>query len=146
MPCSFNDLFGRKFVDQLNGVCDLVDSIKDLAKEDKIKLRWTKSTDWNEYGFYIDGVTTKINLYFGIWFEAWEAFGTPLFFAVDDSGSDTKVSDRVREYVESYNNSYVEYKYFEECSTIVLSKEFLEQEQVEKQIVRVLKDLQMIIK
>jgi hypothetical protein len=146
MPCSFNDLFGRKFVDQLNGVCDLVDSIKDLAKEDKIKLRWTKSTDWNEYGFYIDGVTTKVNLYFGIWFEAWEAFETPLFFAIDDTKSDTKVSENVRNYIESFKNSYVEYKYFEDCSTVVLTREFFAQDSVDSSLFQILKDLQRIIK
>ena len=146
MPCNFNDLFNRRFVDQVNAVCDLVDSVKGLAKDDKIKLMWTKSTDWNEYGFYIDGITTKVNIYFGIWYEAWEAFETPLFFAIDDTRSDTKVSENVKQYVESFNNSFVEYKYFEECSTLVLNREFFEQDSVESSLFRILKDLQRIIK
>ena len=146
MSCNFSDLFERGFVNQINAVCDLVDNIKNQAKKEKKKLKWTTNSDWNEYGFYIEGKTTKISLYFGIWFEAWEAFNTPLFFVVDDTKSDTKVNESVRQYVESFNNKYLEYKYFDECSTVVLTRDYFDQNSVHESLFLILKDLQKIIK
>lgn len=141
MNYKFNTLFSPPIAQELNSLCEFIDDLRDKCKSAGYKIKWSKSPDWNEYGFYLESKSTDTSLYCGIWFELWEAKGVPFCLVLDDLESDEKCSDQVKSFVNSLEDPRVSLVYLEDLTTITFSADYFQTDDSINSIFKILKDI-----
>ena len=115
-PISYNKRTPREIMMFTEFICEVYSEIE--------KPKWSNDSH-AEIGFYEKNKTTGSNIFFGIWYEAWEFFGIPLCITLDYGGNSvTDKYNQIRKHIESKNEAGLYYKEFQDFALILFDHEF----------------------
>ena len=136
-------LFRKEIPGGMKQMISIIENVFKICKRPESYKKPIFSTQkFVEFGFYLESPQTKSRLFYGIWYDAWEYFETPIVITFQYYGkAPVNKLSQVKEWVEKKDIKGVSYKEFENYGIIVFQEIFFDFESDAKRMYTLLNDL-----
>jgi hypothetical protein len=105
------------------------------------KANWSNQSAI-EIGFSLSNKITKSNIFFGIWFEAWESFEIPLCITIDFAGIDQQEKWKLcKKILEKFKGGLKLVSDYQNYTLILIEHDFFNFKDDEKRLAKLFKEL-----
>lgn len=144
MERNFDLLFNSDFPRQLDGLCDLIDEIREEIEAANMRIEISKKKYLEEYGFNIYSSTKKKWIFFGIWYDLWTTFAAPLCITLDwDKKVDPLIRDKLRETVNKFSakSAGISFQTYQSYPTIIFNQDYFHASLVKENLLHLIHDV-----